>query len=48
MLVGALFDDGLEVAGDQYATIRDVLSTLELGKLALGAVPVIPQESGQS
>ena len=48
MLVGAFFDDGLEVVGDQYVTIRDVLSTLELGKIALEAVPVIPQENGQS
>jgi len=44
MLVGAIFEDGLEVVGDQYATIRDVLSTLELGKIALEAVPVIPAE----
>ena len=43
MLVGAFFDDGLEVVGDQYGTIRDVLSTLELGKIALEAVPVIPE-----
>jgi hypothetical protein len=44
MLVGAIFDDGLEVAGDQYATIRDVLVTLELGKIILEAVPVITEE----
>jgi hypothetical protein len=45
MLVGAIFDDGLEVAGDQFAIMRDVLSTLELGKIALEATPVIPPES---
>lgn len=45
MLVGAFFDDGLDVAGDQYATIRDVLSTLELGKIALEAVPVLPEQA---
>jgi hypothetical protein len=48
MLVGAFFDGGLEVEGDQYGTIRDVLSTLEIGKIALEAVPVLPQESGQA
>ena len=45
MLVGAFFDDGLEVVGDQYGTIRDVLSTLELGKIALEAVPVIQEQA---
>lgn len=47
MLVSASFDDGLDLAGDQFGIIRDVLSTLELGMISLEAVPVIPQESPQ-
>ncbi len=43
MLVGAIFDAGLEVAGEQVATMRDVLATLELGKITLEAVPVMPE-----
>lgn len=45
MLVGAIFDAGLEVAGDQYATMRDVLATLELGKITLEAVPTLPENN---
>ena len=44
MRVGALFEDELEIAGIQFITIRDVLVTLELGKIQLEAVPVIPAE----
>jgi hypothetical protein len=44
MLVGAIFDAGLEVGGEQVTTMRDVLATLELGKIVLEAVPIIPAE----
>jgi hypothetical protein len=48
LLVAAVFEEGLDIAGDQYATIREVLSTLELGKVALEAAPLIPQAGVQS
>lgn len=34
------FEDGLEAAGEQFATMRDVLATLEMGKINVEAVPV--------
>ena len=39
MRVACEFDDGLEVAGMQFATIRDVLTALELGKISVEAIP---------
>ncbi len=41
MRVACLFDAGLEVNGQQFETIRDVLTTLDLGKILIEAVPVI-------
>ena len=46
MRAAAAFDDGLEIAGDQFATIRDVLVTLGLGKIQVEAVTVLPQTGG--
>ncbi len=40
MRVNAEFDGGLEVAGQQFATIRDVLAALEVGKVLVEAVPL--------
>ena len=39
MRVACEFDDGLEVSGMQFATIRDVLTALELGKISVEAIP---------
>ena len=39
MRVNAEFDSGLEVSGQQFQTIRDVLVTLEVGKVIVEAVP---------
>ncbi|HKZ82401.1 MAG TPA: DUF499 domain-containing protein [Anaerolineae bacterium] len=39
MRVGAEFEDGLEVDGQQFQTIRDVLVTLGVGKVVIEAVP---------
>lgn len=43
MQVGAEFEDGLEPGGAQFETMRDVLAALEMGKVALEAIPA-PQE----
>ena len=40
MRVAGEFEDGLEVAGAQFATMRDVLATLEMGKISVEAIPV--------
>ena len=40
MRVGTEFEDGLEIDGIQFETIRDVLITLGLGKTNVEAVPV--------
>ena len=39
MRVACTFDGGLDPAGAQFNTIRDVLSTLELGRVMIEAVP---------
>jgi len=39
MRVAGEFEDGLEVAGAQFATMRDVLATLEMGKISVEAIP---------
>ncbi len=44
MIVAASFDPSIDIAGAQYAIIRDVLATLELGKMTLQAVVVPPSE----
>ena len=46
-LLRADFADGLEVASDQFQTIRDVFTTLNLGKLTVDAEPLANQEAGQ-
>ena len=38
--VNAEFDGGIEVNGQQFQTIRDVLVALEMGKVIIEAVPV--------
>ncbi|HUW31902.1 MAG TPA: hypothetical protein VM223_09845, partial [Planctomycetota bacterium] len=43
MAVKIDFDAGLDVAGDQLQTIRDVLDTMNMGKVYLGAVPIYPE-----
>jgi hypothetical protein len=48
MRVGAEFEGGLEVPGIQFETIRDVLRTLELGKVQIEAVPIIPEMESES
>jgi len=40
MRVAGEFEDGLEVGGAQFTTMRDVLATLELGKISIEAMPV--------
>jgi hypothetical protein len=37
--VGIAYTDGLEVAGEEFATLRDILATLEIGRITLEAVP---------
>jgi len=44
MRVGAEFEAGLEVQDVQFGTIRDVLVTLELGKIYIEAIPIIPEQ----
>jgi hypothetical protein len=39
MRVACTFDGGLDPKGAQFNTIRDVLSTLELGRVMIEAVP---------
>jgi|GEM_PF-3548727 len=40
MRVAAEFDDGLQVGGAQFQTMRDVLAALEVGKIIIEATPV--------
>ena len=48
MRAAAAFDDGLEIAGDQFATMRDVLVSLGLGKIVVEGVTIIPARGGGS
>jgi len=41
--VGAEFDGGLEVGGQDFLNIRDILATLEIGKITLEVVPQYEQ-----
>jgi len=41
MRVACQFENGLDVSSPQFETIRDVLATLELGRIVVEAVPVI-------
>jgi hypothetical protein len=38
--VGVEFDSGMEVVGQQFSIMRDVLTTLEIGRIQLEAVPL--------
>jgi hypothetical protein len=40
MSVEATFDKGLAADGDQFQAIRDVLATLQLGKVKVDAIEV--------
>ena len=40
MTVKIGFDTGLDVAGEQLQTIRDVLDSMNMGKLYVDAVPI--------
>jgi hypothetical protein len=41
MRVAAEFDDGLQVDGAQFQTMRDALAALEIGKVTVEAIPLI-------
>jgi hypothetical protein len=41
--VGAEFDGGLEVEGQDFLNIRDILATLEIGRITLEVVPQYEQ-----
>lgn len=38
--VGVEFENGLEFSGQDFLNIRDILPTLEIGKITLDAVPL--------
>ena len=44
MRIQAVFQDGLEVNGDQFLGMRDVLATLDVGRIVLEAVPDFEKE----
>jgi hypothetical protein len=48
MRVGTEFEAGLAVDSAQFATIRDVLIALELGKIQVEAVPVLPEKEANN
>lgn len=41
LLASGAFENGLEIDGDQFALIRDVLVTLEVGRIRLEAIPEV-------
>jgi hypothetical protein len=45
LVLRAEFDNDLEVGGDQFTRIRDVLESLTIGKIAVEAVPATPEAS---
>jgi len=45
LVLRAEFDSELDVGGDQFAMIRDVLESLGIGKIAVEAVPANPEAS---
>jgi Protein of unknown function (DUF499) len=45
LVLRADFDSELEVGGDQFTMIRDVLESLAIGKIAVEAVPATPEAS---
>ena len=44
MRLGADFEDGMEVNGDQFLGMRDVLSALEVGRVSVEGVPFREEE----
>ncbi len=47
MTVRADFPDGLDVTGPQFQTIRDVLASLNMGRLYVDAEPLVEYEQGE-
>jgi hypothetical protein len=45
LVLRAEFDSYLDVGGDQFTMIRDVLESLSIGKIAIEAVPASPEAS---
>ncbi|MGD0044350.1 MAG: hypothetical protein ABSE84_28760, partial [Isosphaeraceae bacterium] len=45
LVLRAEFDSDLDVGGDQFTMIRDVLESLGIGKIAVEAVPANPEAS---
>jgi predicted AAA+ superfamily ATPase len=45
LVLRAEFDSDLDVGGDQFTMIRDVLENLGIGKIAVEAVPATPEAS---
>jgi hypothetical protein len=45
LVLRAEFDSDLDVGGDQFTMIRDVLESLGIGKIAVEAVPSSPEAS---
>jgi hypothetical protein len=43
LVLRADFDSGLEVGGDQFTMMRDVLESLGIGKISVEAVPANPE-----
>ncbi|MBU2645999.1 hypothetical protein KKI24_14935, partial [bacterium] len=45
MRVGCEFERGLEPGSQQFETMRDVLATLDMGKIAIEAIPAPDEEA---
>lgn len=43
--VTAEFEPGLEAAGKEFAAIRDILTTLEVGKIQLDVIPIVEENN---
>ncbi len=48
LAVSASFEHGLEVNGEQYSAMREILTTLQIGKIKLEAFPQLPEEGASS
>lgn len=46
MNLGLGFPDGLELEGDRFSTMKDILTTLEIGKIQVTAEPKIKGDEG--
>lgn len=44
MRIGCEFEHGLEPGSQQFETMRDVMATLDIGKIAVGAIPAPDEE----